>query len=194
MTAPAAWPSGKNEAIPPYGDYAGGQAPPTEGVPDQQPAHAFISEMADLLLDTRGNLMADGCILGSITIGIALEAGLAARALRLSVPGVIDFGLLCGTLTCWLIAASLLAWASRRVLNAVSELRWVTGAPLDPRAGWLTLPPVGADPAAWTLNRAYLLVGAARLARYRMQFADTWTYLSGGCFLVWTVTTIVGLR
>ncbi|HWG62684.1 MAG TPA: hypothetical protein VG253_13320, partial [Streptosporangiaceae bacterium] len=45
---------------------------------------------------------------------------------------------------------------------------------------WVTLPPVGADPAVWTWNRAYLLLGAARLARYRMQFADTWTYFTGG--------------
>jgi hypothetical protein len=31
------------------------------------------------------------------------------------------------------------------------------------------------------------------LARYRMQFADTWTYLAGGCFLVWTAIIVLGL-
>ncbi|MGH3295872.1 MAG: hypothetical protein ACRDP7_29145, partial [Trebonia sp.] len=108
------------------------------------------------------------------------------------VVGVINFGLLCGIVLCGLVAAFLLARASRPVLNALSELRWVTGAPLDPRPGWVTLPPVGADPGEWTWNRAYLLLGAARLARYRMQFADTWTYFTGGCFLAWTMLVILG--
>jgi hypothetical protein len=194
MTAPAAWPSRKREATPPgYYDYAGEQAPPVREVPDQGPAGAVIGEMADLLRDTRGSMLADGWILGTITIGIALEAGLSARALRPSLLGVMNLGLLGGMLACWLVAVFLLARAGRPVLNAVSELRWVTGAPLDPRAGWLTLPPAGANPAEWTWNRAYLLVGAARLARYRMQFADTWTYLAGGCFLVWTTVIVLGL-
>ena len=142
--------------------------------------------------DTRASIMADGCILSAISIGIALEGGPSARALRPSLLGVTNLGLLCGVLACWLVAAFLLARASRPVLNAVSELRWVTGAPLDPRPGWVTLPPVGADPAEWTWNRAYLLLGAARLARYRVQFADTWTYFTGGCFLAWTLIIILG--
>ena len=39
---------------------------------------------------------------------------------------------------------------------------------------------------------ANLLLGAARLGRYRTQFADTWTYFTGGCFLVWTVIIVLG--
>ena len=77
------------------------------------------------------------------------------------------------------------------MLNALSELRGLTGAPLDPRPGWVTLPPTGADPADWTWSRAYLLLGAAYMARYRMQFADTWTYFTGGCFLAWTLVTVL---
>jgi len=56
----------------------------------------------------------------------------------------------------------------------------------------VTLPPVNADPAEWTWNRAYLLLGAARLARYRLQLADTWTHLAGGHFLARTVIIILG--
>jgi hypothetical protein len=192
MTAPAAWPSRKREATPlGYYDYAGEPAPPVPTRPDQGPAGAVIGEMADLMRDTRGSMIADGCILSAITIGIALEASLSARALRPSLLGVTDVGLLGGALACWLVAVFLLARAGRPVLNAVSELRWVTGAPLDPRAGWLTLPPVGANPDEWSWNRAHLLLGAARLARYRMQFADTWTYLAGGCFLVWSAIIVL---
>jgi hypothetical protein len=193
MTAPAAWPSGKDEVVPPGNDYVGGQTPPVQARPDQGPAGAVIGEMAGLLRDTRGSMMADGCMLSAITIGIALESGLSARSLRPSVVGVVNLSLLCVMLACWLVAVFLLARAGRPVLKAVSELRWVTGAPLDPRAGWLTLPPVDANPAEWTWNRAHLLLGAARLARHRMQFADTWTYVAVGCFMAWTVIIVLGL-
>jgi hypothetical protein len=122
----------------------------------------------------------------------ALEAEPSADALRPDLAGVIGLVLLGVLVFCWMTAVFLLARAGRPVLNKVSELRWVTGAPLDPRPTWVTLPPVDADPADWTWNRAYLLLGAARLARYRMRLADTWTYFSGGCFLVWTAIIILG--
>jgi len=193
MTAPATWPSGKSEIETAYDtDRGGGRASPEQAPSDHAPAHEVISEMADLLRDNRGSMLTDGCLLGAVAVGFALEAGVAARELRPGLVGVISLGLLCGIVFCWLVAAFLVVRASRPVLNAVSELRWVTGAPLDPRPGWVTLPPVGADPAEWTWNRAYLLLGAARLARYRMQFADTWTYFTGGCFLAWTMIIILG--
>jgi len=192
MTAQATWPTRKQDAVRPGDDDTGRQAPPRQAQSDQGPAHEAISEMADLLRDNRGGLLTDACLLGEVAIGLALEAGVAVREPRPGLAGVINLSLLCGIIACWLVAAFLLVRASRPVLNAVSELRWVTGAPLDPRPGWVTLPPVGADPAEWTWNRAYLLLGAARLARYRMQFADTWTYFTGGCFLAWTMLVILG--
>lgn len=192
MAAPATWPSQNQEAAQPRDDDTGWQDPPRQGRSDQGPAHEAISEMTDLLRDNRGSLLTDACLLGAVAIGLALEAGVASRELRPGLVGVINLSLLCGIVSCWLVAAFLLARAGRPVLNAVSELRWVTGAPLDPRPGWVTLPPVGADPAEWTWNRAYLLLGAARLARYRVQFADTWTYFTGGCFLAWTMLVILG--
>jgi hypothetical protein len=187
MTARPTWPTGKTEVATGNDD-----DDETPFLPDRAPAHVVISDMADLLRDTRASMMKDGCLLGAITIGFALEAGLSARELRFSPAGVINLGLLAGIVVCWLAAVFLLAWAGRPVLSTLSELRWVTGAPLDPRPGWVTLPPVGADPAEWTWNRAYLLLGAARLARYRMQYADTWTYFTGGCFLAWTVIVMLG--
>jgi hypothetical protein len=192
MTTSATWPTRKNAVATAGDDYAGRPAPPGQELPEHELAHQIIGEMADLLRDIRGSMITDGCLLGAITIGFAMEAGLSARALRPSLTGVISLGLLGAIVCCWLMAAFLLARASRPALNTVSELRWVTGTPLDPRPGWVTLPPVGADPAQWTWNRAYLLLGAARLARYRMQYADTWTYFTGGCFLAWTVIALLG--
>ncbi len=40
--------------------------------------------------------------------------------------------------------------------------------------------------------RAHLLLGTARLARCRVQRADTWTYLTAACFMVWTVAVLLG--
>jgi hypothetical protein len=197
MTASATWPTQRSGGTAAGDDYTGGQiplaqAPPGQAPPEHELAHQVIGEIADLLRDIRGSAMTDGCLLGAVTIGLAMEAGLAARVLRPSLAGAISLGLLGATVLCWLAAVFLLTRASKPVLNTVSELRWVTGAPLDPRPGWVTLPPTGADPAEWTWNRAYLLLGAARLARYRMQCADTWTYFTGGCFLAWTVLIVLG--
>jgi hypothetical protein len=192
MTASATLPTRKNEAASPNDDYARRQAQAGQALPDHEPAHVVIGEMAELLRDMRGSMVTDGCLLGAITIGFALEAGLAARALRPDLAGITSLLLLGAIVSCWLVAVFSLLRASRPVLGTVSELRWVTGAPLDPRPNWVTLPPAGADPGEWTWSRAYLLLGSARLARYRMQFADTWTYFTGGCFLAWTAVVILG--
>ncbi len=149
--------------------------------------------MAGLLRDTRGSMLMGGGVLSAITVGMALEAAFSARALRPDVVGVANAGLLCGLLFCWLRAVILLALAGRPVLNLLSELRWKAGAPLDPRPRWTTLPPIGTDQEEWTWVRAHLLLGAARLARYRIQLADTWTYAAAACFMAWTVLVFLGL-
>jgi hypothetical protein len=189
MTGPTTWPSRWNEATPTL--ETTGQDPHTQAVP--VPAHALISEMTDLLRDTRVNLLADGCLLGGIAIGMGIEAAGASPAPLSGMAGFFNLALLCATVICWLAAACVLGWASRPVLNTLSELRWVTGAPLDPRPGWLALPPTGADPAEWTWQRAHVLLGAARLAQYRLQFANTWGYLAGACLLAWTAARVLGL-
>ena len=188
MTSRPSWPSEPARGYYSDGDDAQDQAPP-----DQEPALAVIGEMAGLLRDTRVNLLTGAGVLGAITIGLALEAAFSARALHPGLAGVINAGLLCAVLGCWLAAVTLLGRAGRPVLNALSELRWGTGAPVDPRARWLTLPPLGADPGEWTWTRALLLLGAARLARYRIQLADTWTYITAAGFLVWTMIILLGL-
>ncbi len=161
--------------------------------PDQGPAQEVIGQMAWLLRDTRGSMILGGSVLSAITIGIGLEAALSGRAMRPGVAGAVNTGLLFGLVLCWLTAVILLALASRPVHNALSEMRWKTGAPVDPRAGWLTLPPAGTDPEEWTWTRAHLLLGAARLARRRTQIADTWTYIAAGYFLIWNVVILLGL-
>ena len=177
---------------------AGGHDPrgrvlPDRPQPDQGPAQEIIGEMARLLRDTRGSMLLGGSVLSAITVAIGLEAAFSDRAVRPGVVGAVNAGLLSGLLLCWLTAVIMLALASRPVHNALSEMRWKTGAPVDPRAGWLTLPPAGTDPAEWTWTRAHLLLGAARLARRRIQLADTWTYVTAAYFGVSIVVILLGL-
>ena len=166
---------------------------PDRAQPDQGPAQEAIGEMAWLLRDTRSSMFLGGGVLSAITVAIGLEAAFSGHAIRSGVLGAVNAGLLCGLLLCWLTAVIMLAVANRPVHNALSEIRWKTGAPIDPRARWLTLPPAGSDPREWAWARAHLLLGAARLARRRTQVADTWTYITAGCFLLWTVVILLGL-
>jgi hypothetical protein len=160
---------------------------------DEEPAHAVIAEMARLLRETRANMLTAGCVLAAIAIGIAQEARFAAQTREAAMLHAFSIGVMLGTVCCWLTAVTLLAVAGRPVLNALSELRWGTGSPLDPRAPWLTLPTVGEHPEQWTWIRAHLLLAAARLARYRIQRADTWTYVAASCFMLWTAIIVTSL-
>jgi hypothetical protein len=193
MTAPATWPNQPAEGCQdePH-DYDLGTVPPTRTRGAQGHVHAAVADMAQLLRETRGHMLATAGMLGSIAIGISLEARFAARALQPGMFRVLNSGLMLGLFSCWLAAAILLLLASRPVLHALSELRWVTGSPLDPRAKWLTLPPLGANPEEWTWNRVHFLIGAAWLARYRTQRADTWACVTAAAFLAWTAITITG--
>jgi len=192
-TTGPSWPSGPSEGYY-HDDYAvQDQTVPGQALSEQGEALGVITELAALLRDTRVNLSISAGTLGAITLGIALEAAFSARALRPGALGIVNFALLCGLLACWLRAVLLLVTSGRPVVNALSELRWRTGAPVDPRATWLSLPPVGTNPEEWTWTRAHLLVGAARLSRYRLQRADTWTYVTAAGFLVWTAFLLLGL-
>lgn len=154
---------------------------------DDKPAHAAIGEMARLLRETRASMLTAGCTLAAIAIGIAQEARFAVRPQAAAVLHAFSIGVMLGTVVCWLTAATLLAVAGRPVLSELSELRWGTGAPLDPRAPWLTLPPAGDHLDQWTWIRGHLLLAAARLARHRMERAAIWSYAAASCFMLWTV-------
>ena len=178
---------------PAAGHHPRGRALPDRSQLDQGPAQEIIGQMAWLLRDTRGSMLVGGSVLSAITVGISLEAAFSGQAVRPGLVGAVNAGLLAGLVLCWLTAVIRLALASRPVHNALSEMRWRTGAPLDPRAGWLTLPPTGTDPEEWTWTGAHLLLGAARLARRRTQVADTWTYIAAAYFLLWIVVILLGL-
>ncbi|HYB15913.1 MAG TPA: hypothetical protein VEF71_10635 [Streptosporangiaceae bacterium] len=171
----------------------GDRALPDRAQTDQGPAHEIIGEMASLLLDTRSGLLLGGIVLSAITIGIGLEAAFSARVLHPGVVGAFNFGLLIGLMFCWLMAIVMLARAAGPVHHALSHLRWRTGAPLDPRPRWMTLPPAETTPEEWAWTRAHLLLGAAHMNRSRIRVADTWTYITAAFFLVWSALLLLGL-
>ena len=101
----------------------------------------------------------------AITIGIALEARFATRSTQPDAFRVIDIGLLLGLTFCWLRAGMLARRAARcstRSANSAGEqeLPWTRALGGLPSA-------VGAQQEEWAWTRAHLLLGAARLARYR---------------------------
>jgi hypothetical protein len=36
------------------------------------------------------------------------------------------------------------------------------------------------------------MLGAARVRRERLHLAGTWTFITGACFLLWTVAVLLG--
>jgi hypothetical protein len=193
MPARPSWPSRPGDEHSDYDHARPDHAGLDQALSDRGPGHRVIAEMAVLLRETRGSMIVGGTMLGAVTIGIALEAAFSARAMRPGAVGAVNAGLLCGLLFCWLRAVILLALAGRPVLSTLSELRWKTGAPLDSRPGWLTLPQAGTDAQERAWTHAHLMLGAARLARSRVQLADTWTYVTAAYFLLWTVIVFLGL-
>ena len=160
--------------------------------PDRGPAQNQIAEMATLLSSTRGSTILGGSVLSALTIGIAIEAAFSPSVLRPGLAGVVSVSLLGCVIVCWLRAASLLLLASRPVLDQLNEHRWRTGAPLDPRVRWLSMPSDEDSEAAWDWTRVNMMLGAARIRRERIHIADTWMFITIACFLIWTVTVLLG--
>ncbi len=161
-------------------------------VPDRGPAQPVIAEMAALLRDTRGSMFLGGSVLSALTIGIALEAAFSPSVLRPGPASVLSVSLLGCVIACWLRAAALLLLAHRPVLDQLNDHRWRTGAPLDPRVWWLSTPSTADSEAAWDWARVNLMLSAARVRRERIHLADTWTFITVACFLILTVTVLLG--
>ena len=160
--------------------------------PDRGPAQSQISEMAVLLGKTRGSMILGGSVLSALTIGIAVEAAFSPSVPRPGLAGVVTVGLLGCVIVCWLRATALLLLAGRPVLDQLNDHRWRTGAPLDPRVRWLSTPTAGDGEAAWSWAHVNMMLGATRVRRERIQRADTWTFITAACFLLWTAAVLVG--
>jgi hypothetical protein len=160
--------------------------------PDRGPAQNQIAELAVLLSNTRGSTILGGSVLSALTIGIAVEAAFSPSVLRPGLAGVLSVSLLGCVILCWLRAAALLLLAGRPVLDQLNDHRWRTGAPLDPRVRWLSTPTADDSSAAWSWGHVNMMIGAARVRRERIQLAETWTFITVACFLLWTAAVLLG--
>lgn len=173
-----------------FGEDHGGDG---RDLPDRGPAQDVIGEMARLLGDTRGSMLLGGSVLGAITIGIGVEAAFSSSVLRPGLAGLVCLAVLGILIGCWLRAGALLLLAGRPVLAQLNDHRWRMGAPVDPRVRWVSLPLAGDSAAEWNWARANLLLGVARIRSERLHLADTWTFITVACFLVWTALAFLGL-
>ena len=160
--------------------------------PDRGPAQDVIEEMAKLLRDTRGGVLLGGSVLSALTIGIAVEAAFSPSVLRPGLAGAVSVSLLGCVILCWLRATALLLLAGRPVLDQLNDHRWRTGAPLDPRVRWLRPPAAEDGEGGWSWGRVNMMLGAARVRRERIQRAETWTFITVACFLLWTAAVLLG--
>ncbi len=160
--------------------------------PGRGPAQNQIAEMAVLLGNTRGSVILGGSVLSALTVGIAVEAAFSPSVLHPGLAGVVTVSLLGCVIVCWLRATALLLLASRPVLDQLNDHRWRTGAPLDPRVRWLSTPTAENGAAAWSWARVNMMLGAARVRRERIQLAQTWTFITVACYLLWTAAVLLG--
>jgi hypothetical protein len=172
-----------------------GDAGPSRIPTSESPGRAqeVIGEMAWLLCDARGGMLLGGSVLSGIAIGVSVEAALSPAVIRPALAGLGAVAVLAVMIGCWLRAATLILLSGRPVLGQLSAHRWRTGAPVDPRVRWLTVPPAGAGAAAWDWTSVNLLLGAVRIRCERVHLAQVWTLVTAAAFGVWTVLIVLSL-
>ncbi len=144
-------------------------------------AQDLLAEMAVLLRDSRPGLLAGVSALAAMTVGLAVEATAFSAASRPAAASWACAGLFAIVAACWLRAAALFMLSGAPLGRALGRLRRRTGAPLDPRAPWASIPPRTAG--RWTWADAHLMVGQARFRYERIQQALNWTIVTGIAFL-----------
>ena len=127
-------------------------------------------------------------LLAAVLIGAA--AVTSALAVSGRPPGIGAAGLLIPVVLGWLVAAFLLAASESPMSRALGELRWTTGAPVDPAAPWA---PLGAyPPADAEITWAYVvaLIAAATCRHARARFALAAAVVATGLFLLWMALSL----
>ena len=130
-------------------------------------------------------------LLGAVLVGAAtVTSALAVRGQPLTIGAS---GLLLPVVLSWLTAAVLLAVSESPVSRALGELRWMTGAPVDPSAPWsplATCPPPNAE-ITWDYMMA--LIAAATRQHARARLALSASIVTAAAFLLWTAVSLVAV-
>ncbi len=140
-----------------------------------------------MLDDTKGCLLTSGGLIMTGALGLT-----AVAAWRAHQWGGVEIGMLgpLGVLVLlgWLRAAVLLALADRPVTDALSLLRWRTGAPIDLLVPWV---PSGLDRiTGLDPGGVPVLIAGARLRHDRAQRALHWAVIASTAVCLWTALAI----
>jgi len=157
---------------------------------DSRDARQLLAEMTALIRDTRPYLVVSGAVAAAVLIGLATEAALVP--VGGPGPGVVAAGgLYVVVALCLLRTLLLIVLAGLPLSQALSQQRVSSGAPLDPRAPWASVPPPGTFAEPWGWTRAHLLLSQARFRAERIQSATTWAFITTVAFLVCTAVILL---
>jgi hypothetical protein len=174
-SGPAPWPGVPHEGSAP----ARGQA---------RSYPAVVGEITSAVDRTQGLfLMSGGLLAGDAAGTVAVAVGLLGHRGALAVGTA---GLLIPVTLGWLVSAALLLWAQRSVDDALGELRWVTGAPVDLsiRRPFVSVLPSLTPEAEWP--HVVRLIGAVAVRQGRARLALSAAILTTAGFLAWTVVSL----
>ncbi len=167
-----------------------GRAPDGRDAAGRESAQELLAEMAALIRDTRPSLVVSGSVAAAVLLGLATESVL--RPLTGRGPGAVAaIALFAVVALCLLRTLTLIVLAGLPLAQSLSQQRVVSGAPLDPRAPWASIPVPGTDPQAWTWARAHLLLSQARFRADRIQAATSWALVTAAMFLAWTSVVLL---
>jgi hypothetical protein len=181
------WPQTTEDAEPGPAAVPGGQGaiPDDLGAGRQESAQELLAEMAALIRDTRPSLVVSGLVSAAVLIGLAAESVVLPLTGR--GPGAVAaVALFAVVALCLLRTLTLTVLAGLPLGQALAQQRVASGAPLDPRAPWASIPVPGTDPRSWSWARAHLLLSQARFRAERIQAATSWALVTAAVFLAWT--------
>jgi hypothetical protein len=162
---------------------------------DQTPADDFSCERLAALAavvtvtgNTRRLTHICAGLLAAVLVGAAtVTSALAVRGRPLEIGAV---WLVTPVILSWLAAAVLLAAAENPVSRTLGEVRWSTGAPIDPDAPWL---PLGTHPPAdaeITWDYVLALIAAATRQQARARLALSAAVVTAALFLLWMTLSL----
>lgn len=142
-----------------------------------------VAEIIRTMSNARRNFLISGGLLAADIAGAALTISSLLSHGRGVTLGTA--GLLVPVIGGWLITALFMVLAEQPVAGSISEVRWVTGAPVDLSAPWQ---PLGARPIAeseigW--EHVVPLIGAAARHYVRSRAALLWAIGTSAGFLLW---------
>jgi uncharacterized membrane protein len=132
-----------------------------------------------------------GGLLAAVLVGAAtVTAALAVTG----KPTAIGFaGLLVPVVLSWLVAAVMLAVSETPVSRTFGEIRWMTGAPVDPSAPWSPLIAYPSADAEVTWDYVVALIAAATRQHARTRLALAAAVVTTALFLLWMTLSLAAV-